>query len=106
LLNFNILPQPPLNPFLAPSVSPDKLVYTDPALAPGGAGGAPVGPEQPPAVSAYGVGDVPPPAGFQPAPAASGSPSSALQDLLLPAEAPPPTNGPPGAQPVEGTPPS
>ena len=41
LLNFNTLPQPPLNPYLMPSLTPDKVVYTDPALAHGGSGGAP-----------------------------------------------------------------
>jgi phospholipid/cholesterol/gamma-HCH transport system substrate-binding protein len=74
LLNFNILPSPPINPLLAPAVTPDKLAYTDPALAPGGAGAAPGAPEQPPAVSAYtGAGGVPPPS---------------LPDVLLPAEEP------------------
>ena len=63
LLNFNFLPGPPINPMLAPTVIPDKIVYTDPALAPGGPGAPPGPPEQPPAVSAYtGLnGDVPPP---------------------------------------------
>lgn len=53
LLNFNYLPQPPINPFLMPSLTPDKVVYADPALAPGGPGGPPGPPEQLPAVSAY-----------------------------------------------------
>ena len=30
LLNFNILPAPPMNPYLMPSVTPDKMVYSDP----------------------------------------------------------------------------
>ncbi|KUH64474.1 mammalian cell entry protein [Mycolicibacterium novocastrense] len=95
LLNFNSLPQPPLNPFLMPSVTPDKLVYTDPALAPGGSGGAAVAPEQPPAVSAYsGV-----PGAHLPGPAPAHSqppgPAPALPDLLLPAEAPPAAEGTP-----------
>ena len=49
-------------------VTPDKVVYTDPALAPGGSGGAPAPPVQPPTVSAYtGLnGDVPAPPGFVP----------------------------------------
>ncbi|MGE2727408.1 MCE family protein [Mycolicibacterium pulveris] len=67
LLNFNILPQPPINPFLMPSYTPDKIVYADPALAPGGAGRADP-PEPPPAVSAY-----------------TGAPQT-LDDMLLPAE--------------------
>ncbi|MGV0787948.1 MCE family protein [Mycolicibacterium sp. XJ2] len=93
LLNFNSLPQPPLNPFLMPAVTPDKLAYADPALAPGGPGGAPVGPEQPPAVSAYsGVpgADVP-----VPAPAHVPGPVPSLHDVLLPAEAPPAVDGTP-----------
>ena len=54
------------NPVLNSSVTPDKLIYTDPALAPDGPG--PMDPpELPPAVSAYtGTGDVPPPPGFAP----------------------------------------
>lgn len=103
-LSFNILPQPPLNPYLMPAVTPDKLAYSDPALAPDGPGAPP---EQPPAVSAYtGAGDVPPPAGFQPPP----PPQSAqtLPAMLLPAEAPPAEVPPDAAAPppTEGTPPS
>lgn len=83
LLNFNYLPQPPLNPFLMPSITPDKVVYADPALAPGGPGAAPGPPETPPTVSAYTGhdGDVPAPPGF---------PAPTLPDLLLPAEGSPP----------------
>lgn len=64
LLNFNYLPFP-FNAYLAKSPSPSNLVYSDPALAPGG-GGVPVPSEAPPAVSAFtGLdGDVPPPAGW------------------------------------------
>lgn len=89
LLNFNTLPQPPLNPFLMPSLTPDKVVYTDPALAPGGAGGAPPPPLTPPTVSAYtGLhGDVPAPPGLGPPP--GGTPVPTLQDVLLPAEGSP-----------------
>jgi virulence factor Mce-like protein len=63
LLNFNNLPLP-INPYLRPTPSPDRLIYTDPKLAPGGSG--PMDPpEPPPAVSAYtGAGDVPPPIGY------------------------------------------
>jgi phospholipid/cholesterol/gamma-HCH transport system substrate-binding protein len=93
LLTFNTLPPPPINPFLAPVVTPDKIVYSDPALAPGGAGPAPGPPEQPPAVSAY-TGAAPPPA------------PTSLPGLLLPAESAPPTSEAPVPPPVEGTPPS
>lgn len=63
LLNFNNIPLP-INAYLRPSINPDRLVYTDPKLAPGGAGpGDP--PEPPPTVSAYtGAGDIPPPPGW------------------------------------------
>lgn len=117
LLNFNYLPMP-FNAYLQKSPSPDNLIYSDPALAPGGAGGAPVPPEISPAVSAYtGAGDVPPPAGWATAPGPPGayapnglpaapqpalfpgapvppgppttvSQPTTLEDMLLPAEAP------------------
>jgi phospholipid/cholesterol/gamma-HCH transport system substrate-binding protein len=63
LLNFNNIPLP-INAYLRPSISADRIVYTDPKLAPGGAGpGDP--PEPPPTVSAYtGAGDIPPPPGW------------------------------------------
>ncbi len=63
LMNFNYLPLP-TNPYLRPAINPDRIIYTDPKLAPGGAGpGDP--PEPPPAVSAYtGAGDIPPPPGW------------------------------------------
>ncbi|MDT5080084.1 MAG: phospholipid/cholesterol/gamma-HCH transport system substrate-binding protein [Mycobacterium sp.] len=69
LLNLNYIPVP-ISPYLAKSASPDNIVYADPALAPGGAGGVPRAPEMPPAVSAYtGLdGDVPPPPGMGPIP--------------------------------------
>lgn len=64
LLNFNYLPMP-FNAYLQKSPSPGNLIYSDPALAPGGTGGAPLPPEISPAVSAYtGAGDVPPPPGW------------------------------------------
>lgn len=64
LLNFNYLPIP-FNAYLAKSPSPENLVYSDPNLAPGGPGGVPPIPTDPPAVSAYtGAGDIPPPAGW------------------------------------------
>ena len=81
LLNFNYMPIP-FNPYLAKSASPENLVYTDPALAPGGDGPAPAPPETPPAVSAY-TGSTPP----------------ALPNLLLPSDQP-------NAAPPEGNPPS
>ncbi|MCH9668646.1 MAG: mammalian cell entry protein, partial [Actinomycetia bacterium] len=63
LLNFGDLPFP-VNPYLRPAISPRHLIYTDPKLAPGGAG-PDVPPEPPPTVSAYtGMGDVPPPPGW------------------------------------------
>jgi phospholipid/cholesterol/gamma-HCH transport system substrate-binding protein len=115
LLNLNY---PPIaqNPYLAPAPPPQDLIYTDPALAPGGDGSART-PEIPPAVSAYtGAGDVGPPLGFgqppliAPGPNAPnvpggsafplpalfpGAPVPSAGDLLLPAEAPapPPAQG-------------
>jgi phospholipid/cholesterol/gamma-HCH transport system substrate-binding protein len=74
-ISINELPVP-LNPFLEKSLSPDRLIYSDPDLAPGGAGGKPAAPEIPPAVSAYtGMnGDQPAPPGFgQPPAVAPGS---------------------------------
>lgn len=64
LLNFNYLPFP-FNAYLGKSPSPENLVYSEPKLAPGGAG-SPLTPEPPPGFSAYtGLdGDVPPPAGW------------------------------------------
>jgi phospholipid/cholesterol/gamma-HCH transport system substrate-binding protein len=61
LLNLNygglnpLLPLSPLpfNPVLQRSATPDKIIYAEPNLAPGGAGPSPLLPEQPPAVSAY-----------------------------------------------------
>ena len=110
--NFNYLPVP-VNPYLMKSMDPDDIVYSEPSLAPGGAGPKPSPPELPPAVSAYtGLNnDVPPPAGwggaglppmppgrYAPLPAFPspglypGAPVPAatnLPDLLLPAERPP-----------------
>lgn len=116
LMNFNHLPIP-FNAYLGPA--PKNVIYSDPALAPGG-GGTPEPAEIPPAVSAYtGAGDVPPPPGwtnpphppgayaptglpaartpalYPGAPIPPGLPAPApaatnLHDLLLPAEVPPP----------------
>jgi ABC-type transporter Mla subunit MlaD len=88
LMTFNYLPIPQ-NPLLAPVITPDKLIYPDPALVPGGPGGAPIPPETPPAVSAY-TGDAPP----IPLPAIAPPPET-RDDLLLPAEMPPPSDGNP-----------
>ena len=64
LINFQSLPFP-FNAYLGKSPSPWNLIYSEPKLAPGGAG-SPAAPEPPPVVSAYtGLnGDVPPPAGW------------------------------------------
>ena len=64
LLNFNNLPFP-TNLYLRPAPSTrNTCIYTDPKLAPGGAGPGDA-PEPQPTVSAYtGMGDVPPPAGL------------------------------------------
>ncbi|WP_082949773.1 MCE family protein [Mycobacterium sp. ACS4331] len=50
-MDFNYLPFP-VNPFLAPSASPENIVYSPPGLDPA-VGGPPPPAEQPPAVSAY-----------------------------------------------------
>jgi virulence factor Mce-like protein len=121
LLNFNYLPFP-VNPYLMKSASPDNIVYSDPSLAPGGAGPPPWPPETPPSVSAY-TGLNPPgpaqPPAVAPGPSAPNHlpafPSPALYpgapvpagptsvaDMLLPAEGPAP--GTP--LPAEGSPPS
>jgi virulence factor Mce-like protein len=117
-VSLNELPFP-VNPYLMKSISPDRLIYTDPDLAPGGAGPKPVPPEIPPAVSAYtGLdGDQPPPPGFGQPPAVAPGPSApdhlpadpspalypgapvpgppSLPSLLLPAEAAPAGGTPP-----------
>ncbi len=96
LMNFNYLPFP-LNPLLSAVAQPQNLVYSDPRLAPGGAGMPPGPPELPPAVSAYTGrhGDVPPPPGFVPAPGPLPGPAPAapttIDNLILP------TPGPHGA---------
>ena len=53
-----------INAYLRPSPKPERIIYTDPKLAPGGAGPGDA-PEPPPTVSAYtGAGDIPPPPGW------------------------------------------
>lgn len=98
LLNFNYLPFP-TNPYLMKSAEPDAIVYSDPALAPGGAGPPPGPPEIPPAVSAYtGLPDnpfpapapVPPP--FPPGPTAPDHLPAFPSPALLPGA---PVPGPP-----------
>jgi phospholipid/cholesterol/gamma-HCH transport system substrate-binding protein len=132
LLNFNYLPIP-TNPYLSKSPSPENLIYSEPNLAPDGAGPKPGPAEIPPAVSAYtGLnGDVPPPAGYGQPPAVAPGPSApdhlpaspspalypgapvpaptSLPGMLLPAEAAPAPPAPAGPQPagpapVAGTP--
>jgi hypothetical protein len=109
LLNANNLPLP-INPFLMPAYSPDRVTYSEERLAPGGIGPKPVPPEIPPAVSAYtGLpGDYPPQApppgpparipgvanpgpttAEMPPPLPPPAPGASMPDLLLPAEAPP-----------------
>jgi phospholipid/cholesterol/gamma-HCH transport system substrate-binding protein len=103
----------PINPYLMKSPSPESLIYSEPGLAPEGAGPKPVVPEVPPSVSAYtGLdGDQSPPPGFGQPPAVAPGPSApdhlpadpspalfpgapvpgppSLPALLLPAEAAP-----------------
>lgn len=106
-VSINQLPFP-VNPYLMKSINPDRLIYTEPGLAPGGTGPKPIAPEIPPSVSAYtGLdppGPVPPPA-VAPGPTAPdhlpANPSPALfpgapvpagpslPEMLLPAEAAP-----------------
>jgi phospholipid/cholesterol/gamma-HCH transport system substrate-binding protein len=71
LLNLNNVPLP-INAYLRPAISPNRLIYTDPKLAPGGAG--PGDPPEPfPSVSAYrGAGDIPPPPGWNSGPGPRG----------------------------------
>jgi virulence factor Mce-like protein len=124
LLNFNYSPIP-TNPYLRKSADPANLIYSDPALAPGGAGGAPTPPETPPAVSAYtGADDTAPPPGYglgpawgpgqladhlpaAPSPAVypgapMPTPPANVGDLLLPGGPRPPGNSPNG-QPIPPT---
>lgn len=129
LINFSGMPLP-ISPYLTKAPSPDKLIYTDPALLPGNPG-HPTPPEPRPAVSAYtGMnGDVPAPPGWGVPPGPPGSylpngtipalpspplypgaplPSPTTFDgMLLPAgPAPGPAPAPGPLLPAEGTPPS
>lgn len=104
LMNFNYLPLP-FNAYLGPA--PQNVIYSDPALAPGGAGAAPTAPQMPPAVSAYtGAGDQAPPPGwsdpYQPpgAYAPNGLPANPQPALFpgapIPPGVPPPPTTPSG----------
>lgn len=91
-LNFNLLPIP-MNPVLQRSATPDKIIYAEPRLAPGGDGPRPSPPETPPAVSAYtGLG--------QPGP-------KSVTDMILPSDKSPSANDQPagGPQARPGPPP-
>ena len=91
-LNFNLLPIP-MNPVLQRSATPDKIIYAEPRLAPGGEGPRPSPPETPPAIFAYtGLGEPGP---------------RSVPEMLLPSEKPPlPTNPPPNEpQTANGAPP-
>lgn len=108
LMNVNYLPLP-INPLLNSVPSPQDLVYTDPALAPGGGGAASGPPETPPAVSAFtGAGDVAPPPGYGPPTTVPTAPTD-LPGLMLPPEMTSPNTAPPlpagHPPPPEGTPP-
>ncbi|CAJ1587370.1 MCE family protein [[Mycobacterium] wendilense] len=105
LMNFNYVPLP-FNAYLGPA--PKNVIYSDPALAPGGAGTAPAAPEIGPAVSAYtgAGGDSPPPPGwFDPAPPAGaytpdGLPAHRHPALYPGAPIPPGVPAPPPAAPA------
>jgi phospholipid/cholesterol/gamma-HCH transport system substrate-binding protein len=115
LVNFNGLPIP-FNSYLRPATNPDRIIYTDPNLAPGGAG-VPRAPEPPPTVSAYtGAGDIPPPPGWNgppntyqgvQAPPLGNNAADTPSPALIPNAPPlvPPhviSNIPPASQTVEG----
>jgi hypothetical protein len=107
LLSVNNIPFP-LSPFLGPSAVPEKIIYSEDRLAPGGEGSKPGPPEIPPAVSAY-TGLQGDPQGPPPPP-----PPARIPGVAIPL--PPPTDGtgfnpsqltpadvqhlPPGAQPA------
>jgi virulence factor Mce-like protein len=106
LLNFNNLPLP-INLYLRPAPKPENIIYTDPKLAPGGAG--PGDPPEPfPSVSAYlGAGDIPPPPGWGQPPGPPGlySPGGEVPAIPSPALYPgAPIPGPPTVLP--GPPPT
>lgn len=99
LMNFNHLPLP-FNAYLGPA--PKNVIYSDPNLAPGGAGAAPLPAEIAPAVSAYtGAGDMPPPPGWTDPPqppgayAPNGLPAARTPALYPGAPIPPGVPAPP-----------
>ncbi|KRD19166.1 mammalian cell entry protein [Mycobacterium sp. Root265] len=101
LMNFNHLPFP-FNAYLGPA--PKNVIYSDPNLAPGGSGAAPLPAEIAPAVSAYtGAGDVPPPPGWSDPPqppgayAPNGLPAARTPALYPGAPVPPGVPVPPPA---------
>ncbi|MDA4106805.1 MCE family protein [Mycolicibacterium holsaticum] len=98
-LNFNGVPMP-INPYLRKSASPENLIYTDPALAPGDGKPDPGPQEMPPVVSAFtGAGDVEPPPGYglplavAPGPAAPDHLPAAPSPALFPGAPVPPSPG-------------
>ena len=81
LLSVNNLLPFPVNAYLMPSADPEKIIYTDPKLAPGGAGAGDA-PEPPPAVSAYtGLGDNVPPFGYGAPPLIAPGPNSPQREV-------------------------
>lgn len=101
LLNFGNIPFP-INPYLRPAIPPHDMIYTDPKLAPGGAGPGDA-PETPPSISAYtgANGDVPPPPGWQTPPGPPGlyGPGNDVAATPSPALFPgAPIPGPPNVQ--------
>ena len=94
VMNFNDSPFP-INPFLQKSVDPANVVYSEPRLAPGGAGPKPGPPETPPAISAWtglnGDSVVPGPAPSVPLPRIPGA--------AMPEPPPPSTVEPPPSAP-------
>jgi virulence factor Mce-like protein len=99
-MNANSIPIP-FAPVLTRTPPPEDLIYSEPKLAPGGAGEGPAAPEMLPAVSAYtGLpGDTPGADGPLPV---IGPGTTSLPDMLLPAEQPPAPSTP--AAPQSGEP--
>ena len=83
LFNVNNIPLP-INAYLRPAINPDRMIYTDPKLIPGGPGpGDP--PEPLPSVSAYlGAGDIPPPPGWGAPPGPNGIYNSGGNEAAIP----------------------
>jgi virulence factor Mce-like protein len=108
-LNANSIPIP-FAPILTRTPPPEDLIYSEPKLAPGGAGADPPAPEMPPWVSAYaGLPGGTTQGTDWPLPVIAPPGTTSLPDILLPAEQPPPPNAPadqpPGEpQAGEGTP--